>query len=341
MTYGSVALRWLALGVTSVGVVVVFDWLHIPAPMLLGPIAVGMAFGIGGQRLRFPPVARACAQGVTGVLIAQSVRPDTVAQIAQIWPMAIAMVAVTLLSAMFAGLWVARRTGIDPEEAIWGFFPGMAGAVIAMSEARNLDARTVAVIQVLRLVTVILGMSCLAVTLGSASGGAGVRGGVVLAICLVAMAPFADRWMPWLPAASMFVPLAAGTLAGLAGLPFGLPPVALLLAYFVIGAHVGLGFDLALMRRVGRAIPSILTACLALLVLGAAMGAGLTWLLGIDPLSGVLATVPGSIDAVAAIAYSEGADLSVVMPLQILRLFAVILVGPSLALMVMRLRRTP
>ena len=52
---------------------------------------------------------------------------------------------------------------------------------------------------------------------------------------------------------------------------------------------------------------------------------------GVDTLTALLSTVPGSIDAVAAIAYSEGADVSVVMSLQIMRLFVVVLVGPPVA----------
>ncbi|MEI4473810.1 AbrB family transcriptional regulator [Frigidibacter sp. MR17.24] len=329
--------HWLALAALGLACTAALGAVGAPSALLLGPIAAGMAFGLRGIALRFAPVPRAAAQGVTGVLIAQSLRPDTFAQLSTLWPAAVSVVGVTLLSAIAAGVMIGRMGAIDREEAIWGFLPGMAGAVIAMSEARNLDARAVAIVQVIRLIVVILGMSGLAAVLG----GAGATGGaaaaapplaaMLVALGLVALAPLADRFARMIPAASMMVPMMAGVALKTAGLPIALPHGVIALAYFVIGAGVGLGFDRALLARAGRALPALVAAAAALVTLGATMGAGLGMLFGLDPLSGVLSAVPGSIDAVAAIGYSSHVDLSFVMTLQVFRLFAVVLFGPPLA----------
>ncbi len=63
--------------------------------------------------------------------------------------------------------------------------------------------------------------------------------------------------------------------------------------------------------------------------------ATLGWLLvvlaGADPLTAYLATTPGGIDSVAITAIDSGADSSLVLALQMLRLFAVLLTAPLLA----------
>ncbi|MEI4487778.1 AbrB family transcriptional regulator [Frigidibacter sp. MR17.14] len=328
--------RWLALIALGLAATLALDLIGAPSALLLGPIAAGMAFGLNGVALRFAPAPRAAAQGVTGVLIAQSLRPDTFAQLSELWPAAVLVVGVTLVSAIGVGVLIGRMGAIDREEAIWGFLPGMAGAVIAMSEERNLDARAVAIVQVIRLIVVILGMSGLAAVLGAAAGPSVEAAppplaALFVALGLVALAPLADRFAKVIPAASMMVPMMVGVALKTAGVPLMLPHLAIVIAYFVIGAGVGLGFDRALMARAGRALPALIGAAAALLVLGASMGAGLGLLFGMDPLSGVLSAVPGSIDAVAAIGYSSNADLSFVMTLQVFRLFAVVLFGPPLA----------
>ncbi|MDZ7910156.1 MAG: AbrB family transcriptional regulator [Gemmobacter sp.] len=56
-------------------------------------------------------------------------------------------------------------------------------------------------------------------------------------------------------------------------------------------------------------------------------------------MSGLLATVPGSIDSIAIIAIGAHADVSFVMTLQTIRLFAVALLGPTVAALLLRMMR--
>jgi uncharacterized membrane protein AbrB (regulator of aidB expression) len=51
----------------------------------------------------------------------------------------------------------------------------------------------------------------------------------------------------------------------------------------------------------------------------------------VDLMSALLATVPGSIDSIALIAVNAGADMTFVMTLQTMRLFAVSLFAPFVA----------
>ncbi len=60
------------------------------------------------------------------------------------------------------------------------------------------------------------------------------------------------------------------------------------------------------------------------------LGGILAALTGTDLLTAYLATTPGGIDSVAVIALGSSANASLVLAVQMLRLFAVVLAGPIL-----------
>ena len=117
------------------------------------------------------------------------------------------------------------------------------------------------------------------------------------------------------------------------------PGPVLSIAYAVIGFQVGLRFTRATVLTVIRLVPVVVASSLALLLLCSASALLLTGLLGIDPLTAFLAMVPGSIESVAIVAIGSNADISFVMALQTVRMFAVVLVGPPLARLAFRIVR--
>jgi len=97
---------------------------------------------------------------------------------------------------------------------------------------------------------------------------------------------------------------------------------------------------LDLVRRVHGThpnLPMLVVSVLLLLFLCGLSGAILSELAGTDLMTAVLATVPGSIDSIALIAVSTHADMSFVMTLQTTRLFAVVLFGPQVARLLLRM----
>lgn len=213
----------------------------------------------------------------------------------------------------------------------------MAGAVIAMSDARGLDSRMVALAQMLRLVSVIFAMSALAwgiaggVAPPPAPGGPG-SAGVWLTLAVAATGIVGPRFAPIVPAGATLIPLViASVLAGGGFVTLALPDWLLVAAYFVLGTQVGLRFTPELVRHGLRATPVILAAAMALLLLCGISGLALATLRDIDPMSAMLATVPGSIDAIGLLAVKGHADVGFVMTMQVVRLFTVVLAGPVLA----------
>jgi membrane AbrB-like protein len=331
--------QWALIVPFALTLVALFRIAGVPSALLLGPVIASGALGLRGATARVNRRLYEGAQGVAGCLIAHYLTPEILRAMLADWPVVLVFSLVTLVIACFVGWAVGRLTDIDHEVAIWGFLPGMAGAVIAMSEERGLDSRMVALMQMLRLVSVIFAMSALAWAISGgmapppAPGAATAGGaGVALTLLIAGMGPLAARFLPMIPAGSTLVPLILASLFGASGLVvLALPDWLLLAAYFVLGCQVGLRFTPEMMRHGLRATPAILVAALGLMALCGVSGLALSLLRGIDLMSAMLATVPGSIDAIGLLAVKGHADVGFVMTMQVVRLFTVVLAGPVLA----------
>lgn len=337
LTKKSLIMQWGAFLGAALLATLLLDLAHFPSALLLGPMLVAILFGVAGSTVRMPRLGFQFAQGVAGCLIAQDLTPSVFQHALEIWPAVIIFVLLTLCMACFIGWIVGRLTSIDGEVAIWGFLPGMAGAVIAMSHERGLDSRIVAFIQVVRLVAVIVMMSIVSRIFVGAGGPQPATvpayGAALLVTLLVAATgPLAARFLSFIPAGATLVPLCIG--AVLQGSGFGtmmLPQWLLVVAYLVIGGDVGLRFTPPIIRHALNVFFPVLLAAISLMLLCAFTGLVLSIVVEVDFLTAALATVPGSIESIAIIAVNSNADVSFIMTLQVVRLFAVLLLGPILA----------
>jgi membrane AbrB-like protein len=107
-------------------------------------------------------------------------------------------------------------------------------------------------------------------------------------------------------------------------------------AYALTGWEIGLGFTWEVLGYASRALPKILLSIAVLIVFCGGLAFVLMRVFGVDPLTAYLATSPGGIDSVAIIAASSEVDLPFVIALQTIRLFVVILIGPTFASIVAR-----
>jgi len=135
------------------------------------------------------------------------------------------------------------------------------------------------------------------------------------------------------PAGGLLGPMTVAlvlTLTGVAGA--AAPPAALVeLAYAVIGWQAGVRFTRASLRVVAGLLPAAVALIAAVVAACAALGALLSWLTGVTPLEGYLATTPGGIYAVLATAISSGVDVAFVVAVQVLRVIVMLLVAPAIA----------
>jgi uncharacterized protein len=265
----------------------------------------------------------------------------------------LAAVAATLALSVAAGLGLARLTGMGRMTAGLGMLPGAAPALIAVGDETGADSRLVAIMQLGRIALVLASVPVLAILLAPAGGGRAASGAVapaseagsgalaglppVAAAAAIAAAGVLLARRARAPAGTLVGPLLlAAVLAGSGLFPLHVPSVLADLAFAVVGLGVGLRFDRSSLRNAGRLALPITGAILALALASAALGAVLFAALRTDPLTAYLATTPGGISAVLAAAFDSGADVTIVVAVQTLRLVLLAVLAPFVARLLSR-----
>lgn len=332
-------LQWVGLIVLALGLTALLDLARFPSSLLLGPLIAGVLFGVSGASIRVPKDGFLFAQGVAGCLIGHSLTPSILTEILSDGPVLLASLVATLSAAGLVGWGVGRVKALPADAAAWGAMPGMAGAMVALSQDYGADSRLVAFMQYVRLACVILTTAIIArflfgVAPAAPPGEATLIGDprmLVATLAIALLGPLAGR-LPWPPAGPMLIPLVVGaTLQGTGVMTLTLPHWLLGLAYALIGFQVGLRFTRAIILVVIRSIPAVIAGSFALIILCAVSALLLVILLDVSPVTAFLATAPGSIESMALMAIDAKADVSFVLALQTLRLFAVVLAGPWIA----------
>ncbi|MBP2170028.1 membrane AbrB-like protein [Erwinia toletana] len=341
--------NWCALFMLAAAISQLLTLINFPAAALLGSMLAGVCFAVSGNERKLWRPLFLLAQGVAGCLIATNLTPVILLSVIANWPILLLSVCATLLFS-FCISWGLRYFGkVSAETAIWAAMPGMSSAMVIIAYERNADGRVVALVQYIRLAAVVL-----AVTLVShlfATPAAVISSAKLFsftpialsALCstlaIAALGPLAARYMAFLPAAAMMVPLIVGAVLSASNIyHMTLPGWVLNLAFAAIGLEVGLKFTRAILLRLIRLIPLALLASLALIGLSALFSLLLSYLMGVDLLTAFLATVPGSIDSVAIVAIASHVDVTFVLALQTVRMFVVVLGAPFF---VRQLRRLP
>ncbi|MGB0577563.1 MAG: AbrB family transcriptional regulator [Alphaproteobacteria bacterium] len=338
---------WIALFVASAAFGFVLQLTGFPAAFLIGPMIVAMVFAVRGADLAVPRPYLLGSQAIVGCLVARALDPSILNTIAVDWPAMLLVVATTVIASTFAG-WMIARTGLLPgTTAAWGCSPGAATGMVAMAEEFGADPRLVAFMQFLRVVMVMIVATLVARF---------VFGTTATEHAPAEAVPFADQLPDLLltlavaaggaclarllkvPSGAVFVPLiCAATLQGFGYLTITLPPWLLMIAFAIIGLWVGLRFTKETVLYAFRALPVMLMGTTMLILLCCGSAVMLWWLVGTDPQTAFLATVPGGLDAIAIIAVDSNADISFVLALQTVRLFVVIITGPMLARMICKM----
>jgi len=313
--------------------------LAVPVAWLVGPMLAAVALGVGG----YPPVPDTgrlfpVVQAVIGATLSASFTISALRPLADHWvPIAIAVLLVLVVSIM-AGVVLARLAALDVATASLGTVPGGASGMVAMSEELGGDARLVAFMQYARLVIVILTIA----TLARAIGHEGTPVAVALqkvegppTIVRYALAVAVAGLGGWLgvrfrlPAGALVGAMLVGLVPGLTGIgPLAWPPFVLEGAYLLLGSRVGSRFDQPILRRIWTLLPFVIGFILGLSLICAGLGWALAAVTGLDLLTALLATSPGGIDAATIAALDTGANVTMVVSIQMARLLLMVLVGP-------------
>ena len=165
--------------------------------------------------------------------------------------------------------------------------------------------------------------------------------GVPIAACALIGSLIAIRAR--IPAGTLLGPMVLTAGLTVAGWSFDahVPVLLAQIAYGAIGLRIGLGFTRASLKLLGRVLPMALTLTILIILGCAGMGVFLASVTGQSPLAGYLATSPGGLFAVLAIAADTGSSTTFVLAVQVLRIFVMLLVAPGLAVLLSKWRDPP
>ena len=335
---------WSALLVLAAGSAYALAATGLPGAWLIGPLVIAIAAALSGLiDLRVHRRYFTAAQATIGCLIAAAFTPPVVADIVRNAPIMLLVIATTVCAAALAGWLLARFGSLTPATAAWGSSPGGAAAMTAMSAEFGADVRLVAFMQYLRVTLVVLSAGVIARMLLPHGVHVTAPGSVTadpvgwLETLAVGAAGVWGAQRLRAPGAALLGPMLLGAALQSFGLVrIAVPAVALDAAYVAIGLTVGLQYTTETVRYALRALPQLLVSMLVLIALCCGSAALLAVVAHVDPLTAYLATTPGGLDSVTAIALGSGANVPLVLALQALRLFVVILTGPPIAKFIAR-----
>jgi uncharacterized protein len=335
---------WIPIAAAAVGAAFLMQALAMPAAWMLGPLLVGIGFACSGVQLRVPrPFIVAC-QAVIGCLFARAFTPAVVASLAAHLPVMLAVILMTIAVSVSCGWLLARISSLAPMTAAFGSTPGNAVAMITMSADYGADPRIVAFMQYIRVIFVVLTASLVArfvfhvspsgtnpllvsattSELASLEAYAETLGVAFLGVFLARAIRF--------PSPNVVGPLTVGAALSAFGIVNIAIPLWLLDAsYLTVGLSIGLLFTIAALRYVFSILRQLVATTIALIVFCALVATALTKWAHVDPFTAYLATSPGGLDSVSIIAVTSGGDVSTVLSLQVMRVFVVALICPSLA----------
>jgi hypothetical protein len=325
---------------------------NIPAPHLLVSIVVGAVLALAGWvRTPLPRRVNIAAQAGVGALMGGYLDLDSVPAIAGVFPAICCAIITTIALSMVTGLLLPRLVPIGARDSVLGMVPGGSAAIVAVAEELKADPRIVAFMQYLRIAIVAASAPLVVMILrqwgpdeSTPRAAAALHRvpisdpqlvdsdnpllGIAVLVALCVSGYLIGRLLR-LPAAATVGPmlLTAGVLL-LVRHQFTPGELASQYLFVIIGLEIGLRFTRALLRQILRLVPGIVLATIAVTSASSLVAYALSMAEHIPFLDAYLATTPGGINAVLAVAASGHAQLTIISTTQTLRLFVIVLLMP-------------
>lgn len=333
---------WFAVVAGAGLVTLALEAVSVPSAPLMAGLMTGMAAAlIRGVRIDPPGIMTSAAHAVTGVVVGQLVTSQVLRAVADNWASVAISLLATLVIALIGGRLLSAFTGLDQTTSMFGSLPGGASGVIALSEDAGANVQLVAVMQYLRVLFVVLIMPSVVALLHMASTRpppptSSIAGPSMPGLLFVVVATGIGIGLGYLlrlPTPSLLGPLAVVVSISLIW-PSALSPTPHLLrnaAFVAIGLQVGLRFDRERLRSLIGVFMPILVEILVLIAGCALVASALATWTGRPYFDWYLATTPGGLYAVLAVAIQYDVDAGFVSSVQVLRILAMLLVAPLLA----------
>jgi membrane AbrB-like protein len=332
---------WAGIAAGTLAGGLVLDAVGLPSSYLFAALLVGLAIALARPgEVAVPANVFRGAQAVAGVSLGAYLESDALRALASSWlPVALVSFA-TLGLSLLCGAVLARTTALDPATAALGMIAGGASGIVGMSGELGADDRLVAFMQYLRvLVVVLLTPVGIAVLFGGQHGGGSgtvpatdTFGDPLEWVLTVALAGFGAvaGIRARVTAGVLLVPMLLTGVLVLTGAlgDFAVPGLLSQTAFSLIGLRVGLSFTVGTVKLLGRLVVPVLGMIAFLLVASFGLAALLAATTPATLLDAYLATTPGGLYAVLAVAFGAGANTTFIVAVQTLRVIAMVLLAP-------------
>ncbi len=333
------AVKWPAIAVGVFAGGKLLESIGLPSSYLFAALIIGLAIAlIRPGTIDMPPLAFRAAQAVAGVSLGAYLQADALKAVGNSLIPVLLVTAGTLGLSLAAGAILARTTELDPPTAALGLIAGGASGIVGMSGELGADDRLVAFMQYLRvLVVVVLTPIGIALFFGGTQGPGDIPGTSTL-----------GEWWEWPATAALGLSgawaaarlkITAGVLLGpmivtgalvLSGVlgDFQVPALLGQTAFALIGLQVGLRFTVETVKLLGRLTIPVLLAIAGLLIASFGLAVLLAATTHATLLDSYLATTPGGLYAVLAVAFGAHADTTFIVAVQSLRVVVMVLIAP-------------
>jgi uncharacterized protein len=319
----------------------VFSFLSIPVPWLLGPMsAILIADRFKGLTFYWPRALRDTALILIGYSIGLSFTSSSVENIIENLPAMLIMTVLLVASAALMSKVISKLSGVDYPTVLTGSIPGgLSQMIIFAEEMKEIDVTTVTFLQISRLLMIvfvvpfiifgpIFDISHMKKELAGSDPFIfdPVMTFIFSIICILGVIIGKKLSLP--------TPFLLGPLLGTAILTYSgytgptLPSSVLDASQLMIGGYIGM---LLKPEKLKKKASTIILALLSgfLLVIGSlVLSIFLSDALNINIVTSILSLAPGGMDQMGIIAHEVNADLSIVSGFQLFRLFFIYFVVP-------------
>ncbi|WP_153502629.1 AbrB family transcriptional regulator [Cumulibacter manganitolerans] len=323
--------------------------LGVPSPTLFAGLVGGCIVALW---LENPPqigrLTTRASQAVIGTTIGATITLPALQRLATGWAAAVAVTAATLALSIGCGFLLSRIGRIGRLTGVLSMIAGGASTLTAITRELGGDDRVVAVVQYLRVLLILVTLPAIALWFFHAHAGpttSAPHTRLWSDLLYTALCVGIGALIGWLiPISTFFLlgPMIVSAVLAISGVlgAVRVPEPVVAVCFVALGLQVGLRFTRASLRAIARLLPAAAVMILLVVIGSGALGWVLEQATGIDPLTAYLATTPGGLPAVLAIATDSNADATYVFAVQMARLLLVLITAPLLSRLIGRERST-
>jgi membrane AbrB-like protein len=327
----------LAIGVAGA---LLFSWLKLPLPWMLGAMTTTTIAALLGAPVIGPTRIRPLMFMVLGVMLGSTFAPDILDRIGH-WLSSIMLLLVcVVVTGAIAYPYFRKVARFDPVTAFFCAMPGGMSQMVPIGGAMGGDEGKIGLIHGSRVLLVVFTIPIwfqITGELGAVDrstlgvGLASVEFGDLLVLAGAGALGWALAWKLKLPSAATMGPLIVSAALHITGVTHSQPPRELVnIAQLIIGASVGCRFAGVPTREVMRALAVGTGLTVIMLAIAAAFAVAVNQIGAAGLPAAILAFSPGGLPEMTLAALALGVDVAFVVTHHVARIILVVAIAPVL-----------